>query len=206
VPQGAEYQAVARALPNAPVYPVPAGPALGPALATLLVGQTWQRVVLMGLCGSLDTRYGIGSVVRYGACVDASGQRLACDLELGQRLKLPAETPTVLGFTSARVVHLAAVKQTLAVQYAAQVVDMEGGVALGILRERGISCAMVRVVSDDCTHDLPDLSRAFNDQGQLQPLPLAWALLSSPWAGLLLIQGSLQALAVLERVAQGLGR
>jgi len=200
VPQGAEHQAVARALPKGPVYPVPAGAALGPALVTLLAGQSWRRVLLMGLCGSLEPSYGIGTVVRYRACVDGTGEQLACD----EQSFLPAATPTVLGFTSDQVVHLARDKRDYGLRYQAQVVDMEGLVALRILAQRGIGCAMVRVVSDDCTHDLPDLSGAFNAQGQLQPLPLALALLGSPRAGLRLIQGSLRALGVLERVAKRL--
>lgn len=199
VPQGAEHQAVARALSKGPpVYPVPAGAALGPALVTLLAGQSWQRVLLLGLCGSLEPNYGIGAVVRYGACVDKTGERLACD----EKSLILAGTPTVLGFTSDHVVHLARDKRDYGLRYMAQVVDMEGLVALRILAQHGISCAMVRVVSDDCSQDLPDLSRAFNAQGQLQPMPLALALLGSPSAGLRLIQGSLRALSVLERVAR----
>jgi len=39
---------------------------------------------------------------------------------------------------------------------------------------------MLRVISDDCEHDLPDLTSALSPDGSLQPLPLAIGLLRQP--------------------------
>jgi hypothetical protein len=106
----------------------------------------------------------------------------------------------VVALTSDRVIHWAREKQQLAKAYGAEVVDMEGFAALQVLTEAGIPVAMVRVVSDDCGHDLPDLSAAFDAEGYLQPLPLALQFLRDPIAAARLVRGSLQGLRVLERV------
>jgi len=205
VPQGAEYQAVARACqgyPGPSIIAVPAGAALGPRLETLLSGQSWQRLLIMGLCGSLDPRFGLGSVVIYQACIGLDGQTETCDPDLRLELGRVLPNAEVLALTSARVVSLAREKRQYHAQFGAQVVDMEGQVALKVLTRHGIAVAMVRVVSDDSEHDLPDLNAAFTPQGGLQPLALAQALLKSPMAGLRLVHGSLQALRVLAQTAR----
>jgi nucleoside phosphorylase len=92
-------------------------------------------------------------------------------------------------------------KAHLAQTYNADVVDMEGYIALQFLSQFGIAVAMVRVVSDDCQHDLPDLSNAFDAAGSLQPFPLALAMLRRPIAAIQLIQGSWQGLTQLTNVA-----
>jgi len=203
VPQGAEFQAVSSGCKQGPpVIAIPAGPALA-AFLTKLPPTTWKRVVLMGLCGSLDPCYGIGDVVIYRSCMAPTGETIECDRafrgELAQRLT--PGTPQVLGLTTPQVIAQAAEKQRYRQQWGAEVVDMEGLVAQRILTGRGIAVGMIRVVSDDSQQDLPDLSDAFDAQGQLQALSLAWALLRSPVAGARLVQGSLTALPVLGQVA-----
>ncbi|NEP80773.1 MAG: hypothetical protein F6K17_09895 [Okeania sp. SIO3C4] len=42
----------------------------------------------------------------------------------------------------------------------AEVVDMEGFAILNFFANLSVSVAMVRVVSDDCYHDLPNISSA----------------------------------------------
>ncbi|WP_218079303.1 5'-methylthioadenosine/S-adenosylhomocysteine nucleosidase family protein [Anthocerotibacter panamensis] len=209
VPRGAEFQAVQRSCRNGPpVLAVPAGPALASYLEALPAHVNWKRVLLMGLCGSLAARYAVGDVVLYRACVSPSGQTALCDLELRTALArvLPAGTAQVVALTSPTVVAQAEQKRLWRKQSGAEVVDMEGQVAQRILAGRGIAVGMVRVVSDDSEHDLPDLKAAFDAQGDLQPLALAWALLRSPVAGARLVQGSLKSLQVLEQVARGLAQ
>ncbi len=204
VPQGAEFAAVKRACQTGPpVFAIPAGPALATSLATLPTAS-WQRVLLLGLCGSLDDRYGIGEVVLYGATISPTGQRLECDRELREicaRVLAP-DPAQVLALTSPHVICRAAQKQHYREQLGAQVVDMEGQVAQTILASLGIAMGTIRVVSDDSRHDLPDLSNAFDAQGRLQTWPLARSLLGAPIAGARLVRGSLRALAVLDRVAR----
>jgi hypothetical protein len=59
---------------------------------------------------------------------------------------------------------------------------------------------MLRVVSDGCDHDIPNLNSGLSSDGSLQPLALAVAMLKQPIAATRLIRGSLQALKVLEQV------
>ena len=159
---------------------------------------------MLGLCGSLDARYGIGEVVLYRATISHLGLRLECDrelLEILARAVAPA-TARVLALTSPKVIFRAAEKQHYREQLGAHVVDMEGQFAQTMLADRGIAVGTIRVVSDDSHHDLPDLSNTFDAQGQLQTWPLARSLVSSPIAGVRLVRGSLRALAVLDRVAR----
>jgi hypothetical protein len=63
---------------------------------------------------------------------------------------------------------------------------------------------MIRVVSDDCFHDLPDLSAAFSPEGSLKPLPLAIGMARQPLAASRLIRGSLKGLSRLEKLSRQL--
>jgi Phosphorylase superfamily len=206
VPQGAEFKTVQRACRSSlPVFAIPAGAAVAEYLPTLPLGS-WQRILVMGLCGSLDDRYGIGDVVLYRATISISGRYLECDRELlsGLAAVLAPDKEPVLALTSPQVVFRSADKQQYRQQLGAVVVDMEGQMVQSLLAEWGIAVGTIRVVSDDSQHDLPDLSDAFDDRGQLQPWSLAKALASDPVAGFRLVRGSLQALMVLDRVARQL--
>jgi nucleoside phosphorylase len=185
-----------------PIFPVPVGVALVRHLETLPTA-TWKRVLILGLCGSLDPRYGVGDIVLYHTCMGLDKQPQACDPELAAALAqlLAPNTAQVLALTTPTVVFRAADKQRYGKQLGAQVVDMEGLIAQRALTAKGTAVGMIRVVSDDCHQDLPDLSKAFDAQGQLQPSVLAQAFLKSPWAGAQLAQGSMKALMVLTQLA-----
>jgi len=77
---------------------------------------------------------------------------------------------------------------------------MEGIAVLELLQQAGIKVAMLRVVSDDATHDLPDLGATINSQGQIQPISLALTFLRQPLGAARLIQGALRGLKVLQEV------
>jgi Phosphorylase superfamily len=206
VPQGAEFTTVQRACRSGPpVFAVPAGAALA-AYLPMLPLASWQRVLVMGLCGSLDDCYRIGDLVLYRATISISGRCLECDralLAVLAGMLAPGHDP-VLALTSPQVVFRAADKQQYRQQFGAAVVDMEGQIAQSLLAERGIAVGTIRVVSDDSLHDLPDLSDAFDDRGQLKLRSLSKALVSAPVAGVRLVRGSLRALTVLDRVARQL--
>jgi hypothetical protein len=74
---------------------------------------------------------------------------------------------------------------------------MEGYAALQVLSELGIAVAMLRVISDDVRHNIPNLTNAFDD-GSLQTFPLAMGLLRQPIAATRLVSGSLRGLRVLQ--------
>ncbi len=214
--QGAEYQAVRRGLsrasgskPLALSIPIGIKPLTSYLQKSLLSEQFLNHpqpsVLVMGLCGSLSPNYLVGDITLYQYCVDqASGTaaQLSCDPTLTELLysRLQNKASIVKALTSDRIVSSAAEKRHLGEISGADVVDMEGFAALKILSQAGVAVAMLRVVSDDCYHDLPNLTPALSPEGSLQPLPLAIAMLRQPIPATRLIRGSLRGLKVLEKV------
>jgi hypothetical protein len=221
VPQGAEYRAVCQGLsrikaPKPLVVPIPVSPK---PLTRYL--ERWQQteeylnasqssVLVMGLCGSLSPHHVIGDIVLYQACVyqpnESASLLRACDRHLTTVLhrKLEARVSSVRALTSDRVIFSAQEKRHLAQIYDTQVVDMEGFAALDVLTQAGVAVAMVRVISDDSDHNLPNLTSALSPEGSLQPLPLAIAMLRQPIAATRLVGGALHGLRVLQNVTKQL--
>ncbi|MBC1239972.1 phosphorylase [Nostoc sp. 2RC] len=211
VPQGAEYQAVCRGLRGTTdsipaILPIPVGmkPLLQYLQQSSKNGQflaAKSRVLILGLCGSLSDRYGVGDIVLYQNCL-YQGKQQQCDRSFTAELHSALPTPhsPVNALTSDRVISSAAEKRHLGETLAVDVVDMEGFIALEFLNAAGVAVAMLRVVSDDCQHDIPDLTGAIDSDGSLRPLPLAMAMIRQPIAATRLIRGSLTALKVLEKV------
>ncbi len=160
----------------------------------------------MGLCGSLNPRYGIGATVLYQNCVypleKFEPKILSCDCPLTDLLYslIPQNVYLVKALTSDRLIHKASEKRYLAETYGADVVDMEGFAALEVLSQAGVAVAMLRVVSDNCHHDIADLTAALSPEGALLPLPLALGMIRQPIAAVRLIQGALRGLYVLQKV------
>jgi Phosphorylase superfamily len=224
VPQGSEFAAVKRGLPphlRERIQAIPVGPDPlhrflqewhPPKQDKMVSCCTPARILMMGLCGALTPNHGVGDMVLYDTCSDGttpdSGSCLACDPSLSQailkKLQSQKNLPTIAqvqALSTAQVICRAQDKLKLASQFPASVVDMEGWVALQDLRKRGMAVAMLRVVSDDCQHDLPDLATAFSAEGHLLPLPLALGMIRQPLGALRLIRGSLRGLKVLEQLA-----
>ncbi|HEY9825145.1 MAG TPA: phosphorylase [Stenomitos sp.] len=224
VPQGAEFKAVQRGLKGNPkvlVYPIPMGPM--PVEAYL---QQWCQtslpkfdappsVVLMGLCGGLISNLQVGDWVLYRNCIDArplasvpppSACSLACSKAVFKTVqeRLGNSVTIVTAAMCDRLVHRAADKQALALRCQAEAVDMEGYAFLAALQGTGIEVGMVRVVSDDAQHDIPDLSTAMTANGTLDPLALTACFVRSPLQAARLIRGSLRGLKQLERVTGAL--
>jgi nucleoside phosphorylase len=219
VPQGAEYKAVCKGLSRVaisapPVFPIPVGTS---AVRKFL--KNWLQsghlshfqqplVLLMGLCGSLSLQHNVGDVVLYQSCIylcsNNNPKTLLCDSKLTTKLqsKLQKKAFMGIGLTSDRVISSAQEKLNLGQVYGADVVDMEGFAALEVLSQEGVAVAMLRVVSDDAHHNIPDLSHAFNADGSLQPLPVAISLLRQPIAATRLISGSLRGLRVLRHIIE----
>ncbi|WP_374939443.1 phosphorylase [Tolypothrix sp. FACHB-123] len=216
VAQGAEYQAVCRGLSHITdrkptVIPIPMGiKPLNTYLHKLqddkvFLNHPQPKVLLMGLCGSLSPSYPIGKIVLYENCV-YQGKVQECDRSFTAELhsQLHSQINLVKGLTSDRVVCSAAEKRQLGETLGADVVDMEGFAALEFFHSLGVSVAMLRVVSDDCHHDIPDLTSAISPDGSLRPLPLAMTFIKQPIAASRLIRGSLQGLKVLEDVSKNI--
>ena len=196
VPRGAEYQAVQRGLMRRSIasettlsaIAIPAGQAVKPWLAEHLTehlnneSPSPTQFLVLGLCGGLNDRTRLGTVVLYDRPT------------LAQRLKIQS----VRGITIDRVLCLAAEKHQLAQESKADVVDMESQWIVDYVQSFGKRVNVIRVVSDDITGDLPDLSAAFNTRGDLRPGALAIAFIKNPIAALRLIRGALIALRQLE--------
>lgn len=214
VPQGAEYQAVCRGLnrvtttkPNVISIPVGIKP-LTTYLHKLQADGMFSnhpqlKVLLMGLCGSLSPNYPVGKIVLYENCI-YQGKVQECDstFTTQMRSQLNSQLTLVKGLTSDRVICSATEKRQLGETLGADVVDMEGFAALEFFNSLGVSVAILRVVSDDCHHDIPDLTSAISPDGSLRPLPLAMTFMKQPIAAIRLIRGSLQGLKVLEDVSK----
>ncbi len=224
VPQGAEYQAVCKGLNRVTrkipqVIAIPIGsPGLIKYLEKLelvaeLRKEVQPKILVMGLCGSLKKEYNIGDVVIYQSCIYHKKSlirefdldlitNLVNQLELHQKKQISK----VKGITCDRIISSSAEKHHLAQTYDADVVDMEGFRILEFFNAIGVSVAMLRVVSDDSQHDLPDLNSAIAPDGSLQILPLALAMLRQPLAATGLIRGSLQGLKVLKQITTNMGK
>lgn len=217
VPQGAEYKAVCQGLsrvksPKPSVVPIPVGPK--PVTQVL---ERWQQtedfrtgrssgILVMGLCGSLSPQLAVGDIAVYHSCVYVSSTATpvvrTCDRELTALLqqKLKEGVSLVKGLTSDRIICSAEEKRHLGQLYDTQVVDMEGFAALEVLSQLGVAVGMVRVISDDVHHNLPNLTSALSPDGSLQPLPLAISMMQQPIASTRLIRGAIHGLRVLQNL------
>ncbi len=213
VPQGAEYQAVSRGLRAAksPDFPAIVPLSIG-STATQAIAETWlseqknaenpaQTALLMGLCGGLNPTYPIGKAVLCQTCLAWNFDQpvLTCDRDLNSRLVACLDLPLVSAITSDRIVNTAQEKQALSRDRNADIVEMEGYPLIGLLQQAGLQVAMLRVISDDCHHDLPDLSSAIAEDGNLHLARLALSFFHHPIGAARLIRGSLLGLNVLER-------
>ncbi|MDJ0717614.1 MAG: hypothetical protein QNJ54_25895 [Prochloraceae cyanobacterium] len=220
VPQGQEHSAVCRGLSKTTckpilVFPIPIGNK--PLIACL---QKWQQtkkipdrqlnILVMGLCGSLSPQHNLADIVVYKECLYLSerSEKLLkhCDSQLTNSVKkkLKEKASLVRSLTSDRVICSAEEKRHLGETCQAEVVDMEGFAILEACQKTEIRVTMVRVISDDCNRDLPDMEGAINSQGNIEALPTAIAMLKKPIAAVRLIRGSLKALQILEQVTKKL--
>ncbi len=217
VPQGAEHRAVCQGLKHLKNPPPVISLPIGVKPVTQFLTQ-WLRsptfaavrpsgIVVMGLCGSLTPLLGLGDRVLYQTCLDESGTVWECDPTLTTQIQqLQENISLVRAFTSDRIITSAQEKQILGSRHQADVVDMEGSAILEVLALTGCPIAMLRVVSDDLDHDLPDLSAALSPEGSLRSWPLAIAMMRQPIAALNLIRGSLKGLQTLRTTAARLGQ
>ncbi|MCG9889687.1 MAG: hypothetical protein MH252_01255 [Thermosynechococcaceae cyanobacterium MS004] len=234
VPQGMEFMAVQRGLQRSgakvKLYATPMGPqGIERSLEDWLsknprAFEPPYSVLLMGLCGSTSSTLNIGDRVLYRSCMDASHidpqfldvpkddqepdsvPLLPCDAALMMTLqeRLGNAVTPVTAVMCDRMIHRASEKQALAERYGVAAVDMEGYAFLKAFTPTGASVGMLRVVSDDALHDLPDLSVAMTETGTLNPIKLGFSLITQPPKALRLIQGSLSSLKQLENAAADL--
>jgi nucleoside phosphorylase len=219
VPQGAEYLAVAKGLNRAnsirkpqilsiPVGIEPVTRYLTRIQARNFVKGSSLKVLVMGLCGSLSPQYDVGDVAVYQECLLKSNKNddrflvRSLDVQLTNLVgkKLQAKNNLVRGLTSDRLIWQSKEKLQLGQIYNASVVDMEGYAVLEVLHRDKIRLATIRVVSDDCERDIPNLNNAISDDGKIQTWQLAVSAIERPLATFRLIKGSLIGLKRLEQI------
>ncbi len=222
VPKGAEHQSVIRGLkscPNLPqILPIPVG--IDPV--TRYLQEWWQKhdknslsfdaVILMGLGGSLSTKLGLGQAALIKSCLKLENDQLGTvnlsDRQLNTWIqqRLGNNVSLVQGITSDHVITKATEKQKLGQNLNCQVVDMEGWAVLDFFAEKQIPVSILRIISDEVNQSLPNLSQAYDPNGNLNAIALAIALLKHPVAAFNLIRGSLKALKQLELLISQLDR
>ena len=211
VPQGAEYKAVCKGLkqaqsPNVRVITIPIG--TKDVLQTLVNCSFEfvrpQQVLMLGLCGSLSSQYAVGERLLYQSCCNLQGDFLDLDSELTSKIQHQLMLNPVTGLTSDRPICLAHEKLKLAQAYTVAAVDMESYAYAHEFQRQGISLAVLRVVSDDASGNIPDLSRVINEDGGLNSGQMASSFLRKPFASIRLIRGSLSGLKQLQQVTQEL--
>ncbi|WP_017328053.1 hypothetical protein [Synechococcus sp. PCC 7336] len=222
VPQGAEYTAVVQGLKRAkadlPAISIPVGPSpvkqyLQTASLPLPRSPDRRlRVLLVGLCGSLTPQLRAGdrvlchtSIPVFANPSESSPAPLAFDRQLSQEIRQTLqrqgdENPLaqVTSLSGDRIICRASEKQRLGDRYGGEIIEMEGFATLDVLSRRQVDVAMLRVVSDGCDRDLPDLNRAVDTAGNLAPLPLAFSMMRRPFGAIALIRGSLTGLKAIE--------
>ncbi|EAM50253.1 hypothetical protein CwatDRAFT_2760 [Crocosphaera watsonii WH 8501] len=216
VPQGMEYKTVCDGMgKNSAKLDIIAIPAGIQPLTTFL--QQWQQspnfvnkvpqgLIMMGLGGSLSLNYSVGDVILYKKCglMDYSQENKgSCNQFLTERLFKQLGNKTIIGegISSDRIICSAEEKLLLGKKYQADVVDMEGYALLNWSEKLNIPVAMIRVISDGCQQDLPDLTGAFTEDGSLRPFIIARQMLTNPSNSIHLISSSLRSLQVLKEVS-----
>jgi nucleoside phosphorylase len=201
VPRGAEAAAVRRARPHVRVVELPPGAAAARALPAFAADEA---AIVVGLCGALRGLT-VGDVAIYRRIADGAAT-LAPDPALAASLGALLPRAHAVGACVAdHVVTTIAERHVLAERHDADVVDMEAGVLGRALAERGVPFAMVRVVSDDASRELPALERAIGQDGRLRPALIALAFLLQPRAAFAFVRDVQRALGTLSGVARTLG-
>ncbi len=219
VPQGAEYQAVFQGISKSSskikIKSVPAGMK---AITKFL--EEWEQdsrflnelpktIMMIGLGGSLSPNHLVGDVVVYKDCTSLQfklNKYKQCDPFLNQLVieRLKHSCTLGRGITNQYVMSSAKEKQTLGETYKADVIDMEGMALLNWSRKWNISVVIVRVISDSCQQDLPDLRNVFGIGGNLRYFYLAFQMIKKPLLSIHFIYSSLKSLNVLRKIIKQL--
>lgn len=210
VPAGAEYRAVKQALKQVKNGPQAVAIPAGPSAARSFL-ENWRAyptqsgsVLLVGLGGSLSAQYKVGDALLLEKVWNGFGERqvFECDRDLTHQIAARLKIATEVGVTCDHVITSPREKQKLGNRYAASLVDMESAAVIKAFSHFAVKqrIAVLRVISDDARHTLPDLSSTLSPDGSIRPISLALSFLRNPTAALRLIQGSLKALKALEKL------
>ncbi len=146
-------------------------------------------VLVVGLAGGLRRDLRVGDVLVYTDCVSemnpihvSCAESLVSEIEIACR-RHSLRTVAGIGLTVSRMMHLAIEKQRRHQETGAVAVDMESHAILDVATELERNAAVLRVVSDDARHDVPDFSRAMGANYEIDNLKMLAALARNPWLG-----------------------
>ena len=211
VPAGFEHLIVCASIgltlsPSPVVLSIPMGPvASANYIRKMIESGTFfkpaSNILLIGLAGGLSPDLRAGDRVLIEACASyhqldqLSARWLSCDHSLFKFLikSLPAVKSGQL-ITTDSVVCESKDKLNLWRHSGADVVDMEGFIALKLLSESGHHVSILRVISDDSHHDLPDIEFVVSASGSLALLLLVLSFLRRPRVSIRFIGASLTGL------------
>jgi nucleoside phosphorylase len=211
VPRGAEERAVRAGLrsphfsrkqreSSITIHPTGIGPSSSAAAEAVIANGVPSRVLVTGLCGSLDAQFRPGDVLLYASAQNAEGIPLSTDSELTAAVQqaIPSAMSGIRALSVDHIIARATEKRTLAEHSGCQAIDMESLTLLARLQSAGASVAVLRVVSDGAGDDLPDLNAALDASGNLDPKRIAGACLFSPLATLRMSIAAIHALRVMR--------
>lgn len=150
----------------------------------------------------LSPALAVGDVLLYHDIRRAAEPPVSFDVPLTELIAarlLPQAQSGIRGFASDVIVTHPTEKRKLHAQYGADAVDMES-LALAVpLQQAGVKLAAVRIGSDAVDDELPDLDRAVDACGAIDPRRLVFALARRPRASIALVRHAARALRTLER-------
>lgn len=210
VSRGAEERAVRAGLgrrSKVAVYTTGIGSSSATAAAEAVIagaaaaGGVPRRILVTGLCGSLDERFRPGDALLYTSIEDTDGVPLATDVDLTAVVQraIPGALTGIRALSVGHIITKATEKRALAQRWGCHACDMESLALLARLHRAGASVAILRIVSDGVNDNLPDLNSAVDAAGNLDGKALARACFFSPLAALRMTLGATKALRVLRR-------
>jgi nucleoside phosphorylase len=176
---------------------VPAGAA---AVNRIDDGRGAATALVLGVCGALDPGLRVGDAVVYARVVDGA-ETIELDPQFAAACAGACNCRMLDAAAVTYVVGDVAAKLALREATGAAVIDMEAASLARAFHRRGVSVAMVRIVSDDAAHELPDLRDVYDGNGALKPVAMAAALLRTPGRSVRFIANVLQALRALRATA-----
>jgi len=186
VTRGAEERAVREALARAGARPRVIATGIGPRAAALaaatVLAERPAHALVIGTCGALVPSLGIADVLLYGRVRSVFGDPIVLDGGVAEAVfdAYPAALSGICGISTDRIATRAAEKRALSARFQAHAVDMESYEIVRALQGERVPVAVVRIVSDVATGDLPDLNCALTGSGELDPSSLALSLLAAP--------------------------
>ncbi|MFN0112912.1 MAG: hypothetical protein ACKVZH_28970 [Blastocatellia bacterium] len=175
-----------------------------------LATNRYDALIVVGLAGGLDPRLKTGDAVIYDSCLSVRSevgqvQNLSHQIKKSQApvnsYNLCATSAELCasavkkfsdahfssvhcgaGITTDQIVTDAADKLRLGEQHQALAVDMESFDVLQVAAELNLPAMVIRVISDEASHDLPDFNYAAEADGAINHRRMAVAMLRRPVA------------------------